>query len=69
MKVEGLEPNPPQLNALASLRGKLKLSSSHLIALAGVEGKSKFGDLTHAEAFKVITFAMRRRHENARNHG
>jgi hypothetical protein len=66
--VEGLEPNPTQMDALVSLRANVKLSSSHLIDLAGVE-KSTFSSLTHAEAIKVITFAMHRRRENARNYG
>lgn len=67
MRVEGLEPNPTQMDALVSLRANVKLSSSHLISLAGVE-KPQFSDLTHAEASQVIRFAMTRRNENARDH-
>lgn len=67
MRAEGLEPNPTQMDALVSLRANVKLSSSHLISLAGVE-KSEFSNLTHAEAIKVISFAMTRRNENARDH-
>ncbi len=67
MRVEGLEPNPTQMDALVSLRANVKLSSSHLIDLAGVE-KSQFSNLTHVEACTVIRFAMTRRSENARDH-
>ena len=66
--MQGLEPNPTQMDALVSLRATVKLSASHLISLAGVE-KTKFSNLTHAEAAQVITFAMDRRRENARNYG
>lgn len=58
--MEGLEPNETQMDALVSLKDNLKLSTSHLIALAGVE-KPKFSSLTHDEARKVISFAMQRR--------
>ena len=67
MRVESLEPNPTQMDALVSLRAKVKLSMPHLISLAGVE-KSNFSNLTHAEACQVIRFAMTRRNENARDH-